>query len=334
MLSLLKALLNPASSSHTRRWKNYRQKFMRNYSRLPAIEEEDGSVDVKNRMNFGNDVSEHVNDDDEDDNTDDDSDDDDRDHADKTTRNAKLTMLTRIENQQIKKSSVITVTAIFSTLPGVTCLGNLALGRPATSSSTLGSNVPCDPDKLVDGDANPTLTAGHCFHSNDPAGGPNWAVVDLVSDYYVDVVNLFSRDCNVARLDNFIIGLTSVNYFPNGSEVVRGSYPLCGQYKYKAVVSSKLTLKCYANLPSYRYVIAQQPISGTGWFTICELEVYAAKNPNGKMRCLIGCLPGQCDSINFSGTVCELNTHLRGYNRSYLKVNTSPGWSFYEVQYV
>ncbi|ESN94786.1 hypothetical protein HELRODRAFT_180128 [Helobdella robusta] len=230
---------------------------------------------------------------------------------------------------------------------------NLALKKLTKSSSVFHNNNTWHSSLMVDGDANPFADLGHCFHSDDWPGGPNWVVVDLADDYYVDRVNLYSRDRCPERLDYFIIGLTSVNY----SAIPRGIYPLCGQYKYKAVVRSKLKLKCNANLPSYRYVISQQPADGVGWLTICELEVYEARNLNSKvwsrkmnhkligytshemvtnrlLKCLSSCVPGLCHSVNFKHeeSICQLNQHLFGYPQTALNNNTG-GWSFYEVYY-
>ncbi|ESO05605.1 hypothetical protein HELRODRAFT_171258 [Helobdella robusta] len=129
-----------------------------------------------------------------------------------------------------------------------------------------------------------------------------------------------------------------------------------GQYKYTVVKSSKHTLKCNANLPSNRYIIAQQPVNGAGLLTICEMEVFAAKNLNSKiwkryqsthltgyttrvttfnnvMSCLLMCVPGEYDSVNFhiNGAVCEMNSHMNGYQQTSL--NNLLGWIFLEVEY-
>ncbi|ESO04253.1 hypothetical protein HELRODRAFT_172609 [Helobdella robusta] len=125
--------------------------------------------------------------------------------------------------------------------------------RKNCSYKLINQSVEADVGLMVDGDTNPDFFAGHCYNGADPPGGPNWAEVDLAADYYVDVVYMFTRD-------SF------------------RTYPLCGQYKYKAVASARLTLKCNANLAPYRYVIAQQPADGYGWFSSCEMEVYAAKD--------------------------------------------------------
>ncbi|ESN95728.1 hypothetical protein HELRODRAFT_179201 [Helobdella robusta] len=230
---------------------------------------------------------------------------------------------------------------------------NLAFNKTATCSSFFRHPINPVVKLLVDGNRNPDFWAGHCFHGGDPAGGPNWAVVDLAGLYYVDVVYMFTRNMFTPPLDYFLIGLTSSS---PGSNIIRGTYPLCGQYKYKAVASARLTLKCNAKLAPYRYVIAQQPADGYGWFSSCEMEVYAAKNLNSKiwkgytnmrltgnnslvmtakyeMICLLKCIPDKCDSFNFHSTdaTCELNKHINGYNLSYL--SSSPNWSFFEIQY-
>ncbi|ESO13086.1 hypothetical protein HELRODRAFT_159690 [Helobdella robusta] len=124
----------------------------------------------------------------------------------------------------------------------VWCGNNVALGKPATSSSVWGGYAYLAASNMVDGDANPNDYLGHCFVCDDGAGGPNWAVVDLLSTHHVDRVDLYSKDCCAERLDYFIIGLTSVNYFQSWSSIIRGAYPICAQYKYKAVNRSKHTL--------------------------------------------------------------------------------------------
>ncbi|ESN95941.1 hypothetical protein HELRODRAFT_178859 [Helobdella robusta] len=207
---------------------------------------------------------------------------------------------------------------------------------------------------MVDGDANPDFLKGHCFHGVDGPAGPNWAYVDLAGEYYVDIVNVFSRNIENERLHYFLIGLTDAS---PGSSVVRGSYHLCGQYKDDITDAGRNSVKCSANLLSYRYVIIQQPVDGVGFLTVCELEVYGAKNLNSKiwkryrdykltgytsrlitavscvMKCFFMCLPGLCHSINFQpeSSTYELNHHLFGYNL--INLNVSQSWSFYEVSY-
>ena len=75
-------------------------------------------------------------------------------------------------------------------------------------------------------------------------------------------------------MDYFIIGVTNNDYFPNGKDVIRGSYPLCGQYPSVAQPSARHSLSCDTGLSAYRYLVAQQPYNGIGCFTICEIEAY------------------------------------------------------------
>ncbi|ESO09032.1 hypothetical protein HELRODRAFT_168967 [Helobdella robusta] len=213
------------------------------------------------------------------------------------------------------------------------CAQNLALNKPTASSSVYASEgIYSGPNLMVDGDRDPEYFAGHCFMSSDGPAGPNWALLDLADYYFVDSAILFARND-------------------------KGTYPLCGQYRYPIVASAKHTLKCNANIKlSYRYVIVQQPTNGDGYLTVCEMEVYSAKNlnskiwkrhsnyqlvgynfgeikPSNKLECLLKCLPGECDSFNFQVVeeICQLNNHLNGYEQSDLR-NTS-GWSFYEVHF-
>ena len=75
-----------------------------------------------------------------------------------------------------------------------------------------------------------------------------------------------------SRLDYFIVGVTNVP--PNITTPVRGSYPVCGQYPYPASDRARMVQCCGANTPPGRYVIIQQPVNGSDFLTICELEVY------------------------------------------------------------
>ena len=77
------------------------------------------------------------------------------------------------------------------------------------------------------------------------------------------------------RADYFIAGVTNTS-----SEVirpVRGAYPLCGQYPGQVGDGATVTLHCSVDAPPGQYVIIQQPESGPGGLTICELEVYGCE---------------------------------------------------------
>ena len=74
------------------------------------------------------------------------------------------------------------------------------------------------------------------------------------------------------RLDYFIVGVTNVSSAV--SAPVRGAYPLCGQYPSSTANATRLEIICIQATPPGRFVIIQQPATGAGQLTVCELEVY------------------------------------------------------------
>ncbi|ESN98185.1 hypothetical protein HELRODRAFT_177433 [Helobdella robusta] len=121
---------------------------------------------------------------------------------------------------------------------------NILLRKPTHNSSALSSTALYDSRLAVDGDRNRNFWAGSCFHAVAETSAQYYIIVDMLYSYKVDHVVVWSRDANAARLDYFLIGLTSINYFMKTTTVARGSYPLCGQYPYVTQVSNKLsTLK-------------------------------------------------------------------------------------------
>jgi len=73
------------------------------------------------------------------------------------------------------------------------------------------------------------------------------------------------------RSNNFIVGLTNVS--PLISTPTLWNYTLCGQYPGAVPSGATVSLYCPYNLPPFRYVIVQFPI--TDRMNICELEVIA-----------------------------------------------------------
>ncbi|ESN95470.1 hypothetical protein HELRODRAFT_179239 [Helobdella robusta] len=142
---------------------------------------------------------------------------------------------------------------------------------------------------LVDGSMDSNVYHGHCAHTNEAGFLQNWMQVDMGSDHFVDYVALASRsttDNNVVlRLSNFTIGLTSQSAID--VPPIRGKYPLCARYPGDVPVASRVTLQCNANLPAYRYIIAQQAVNaGEGYFAACELEAYEPQTmfPNKRKK--------------------------------------------------
>lgn len=72
-----------------------------------------------------------------------------------------------------------------------------------------------------------------------------------------------------ARLDYFIVGVWNSTVDP-----VRGQYPLCNQYPYPSPCTARMGLLCNPNTNAGQIVIVQQPVTGYGLITICEVEVY------------------------------------------------------------
>jgi len=71
------------------------------------------------------------------------------------------------------------------------------------------------------------------------------------------------------KCDNFIVGFTNVS--PNVSTPTLYNYTLCGQYPGAVPNATTVSLYCQANLPPFRYVIVQIPLSV--YFVACEIEV-------------------------------------------------------------
>jgi len=73
------------------------------------------------------------------------------------------------------------------------------------------------------------------------------------------------------RANKFIVGLTNVH--PQESSPTLWNYTLCGQYPGAVPAGATVSVYCPYNLPPFRYVIVQFPI--TDHLNICELGVFA-----------------------------------------------------------
>jgi len=87
----------------------------------------------------------------------------------------------------------------------------------------------------------------------------------------IDVMFLYNIFDTAYRSNNFIVGLTNVS--PEISTPTLWNYTLCGQYPGAVPAGATVSLDCQANLPQFRYVIVQFPI--TNHMNFCELEVMA-----------------------------------------------------------
>ena len=87
----------------------------------------------------------------------------------------------------------------------------------------------------------------------------------IIALIYVNVWN------TADRTKNFVVGLTDVQ--PNISTPTLWNYTLCGQYPGAVPAAKTVSLYCPNNLPPFRYVVVQFPI--TAQVNLCELEVIA-----------------------------------------------------------
>jgi len=82
-------------------------------------------------------------------------------------------------------------------------------------------------------------------------------------------------DCRelAERSDNFVIGLTSIS--PTVTAPTLWNYAVCGQYPGAVPAGATVNLTCTSDMPAYRYLIVQFPI--TGYANFCELEVFVRR---------------------------------------------------------
>ena len=73
------------------------------------------------------------------------------------------------------------------------------------------------------------------------------------------------------KSDNFIVGLTNVS--PVDSTPTLFNYTLCGQYPGSVPAAATVSLYCQDNLPPFRYVIVQFPLTDD-YMNVCEIEVF------------------------------------------------------------
>lgn len=148
---------------------------------------------------------------------------------------------------------------------------NRMLNKPVKQAGTWDIN---HAERAVDGIPNiagPTAHGTFCSQALY-----DWFMCDLLNVYLIDYVKLLSQDHTYYsnRLDNFIVGL-SMDAYETGN-VVRGTYPLCGQYPGAVGASNIVSLTCSKPVPVARHIIVQQPASPQyNHLTICEMVAYS-----------------------------------------------------------
>ncbi|WP_190093708.1 alpha-L-fucosidase [Streptomyces melanogenes] len=119
---------------------------------------------------------------------------------------------------------------------------NLALGRPATQSSTL-DTTRSTADRAVDGNTNGNYFAGSVTHTTDkPLDTNPWWQVDLGSSQYVDSIKLWNRtDCCSGRLHDFYVFTSDTPFTSTDPDVTKTQAGVRNTYRATAV-GSTLTL--------------------------------------------------------------------------------------------
>ncbi|XP_035696652.1 uncharacterized protein LOC118430053 [Branchiostoma floridae] len=136
---------------------------------------------------------------------------------------------------------------------------NVALGKPASQSSTDGSHVAAS---AVDGDKGTSVPGNQCTLTN-PEDGPWWQV-DLEKDWPVGSVRVLNRgDCCGNRLHNFEVRVNRDG----------GSSELCGApYSGTPTNGQSITVHCGRPIIG-RYVRVQLPGKSEA-LSLCEVEIF------------------------------------------------------------
>jgi hypothetical protein len=145
-------------------------------------------------------------------------------------------------------------------------LRNLALGRPATQSSTYPSTANPTADKAVDGNTNGDSSALSISHTNND-NQARWEV-DLGSVATIQNLSLWNRtDCCSTRLSNFYVFVSDVPF--TATDVSVQSQPGVSTYIFSGAAG---TLTQMPINRTGRYVRVQ--LSGLGYLTLAEVQVW------------------------------------------------------------
>ncbi|XP_035673202.1 uncharacterized protein LOC118413777 [Branchiostoma floridae] len=141
---------------------------------------------------------------------------------------------------------------------------NVARGKPASQSSTDGSN---NADLAVDGEKGTSVPEGQCTLTNAETGP--WWQVDLGRDWPVSTVRVLNRgDCCGRLLQNFEVRIKGEWQSWESSEI-------CGTpYDQKPANGQSITVDCRRPIVG-RHVRIQLPErSDTDVLSVCEVEVF------------------------------------------------------------
>jgi hypothetical protein len=183
---------------------------------------------------------------------------------------------------------------------GIRTGSNVAVGKPATQSSTYDDPCTGSASKAVDGN-----TSGHvsaCSFSTTNNQPQDWWQVDLGAPYLIQVIDLWNRtDCCGERLSNFdlLISTDGTNwttfYYP-------GAAPTTTSFVINAMV---------------RYVKVQ--LRGQNYLTLAEVQVWGPAFPeidvqgNGVSIATGDSTPAAADHTNFGGVAVNSGSVVRAF---------------------
>jgi hypothetical protein len=183
---------------------------------------------------------------------------------------------------------------------GIWTGSNVALGKPATQSSTYEDPCTGPASKAVDG--NTSGNTGDCSFSTTNNQPQDWWQVDLGTPYLIQVIDLWNRtDCCGERLSNFdlLVSTDGANwttfYYP-------GAAPTTTSFVINRVV---------------RYVKVQ--LRGQDYLTLAEVQVWGPAFPeidvqgNGVSIATGDATPSSTDHTNFGRTAVSGGTITRTF---------------------
>ncbi|WP_309111189.1 alpha-L-fucosidase [Saccharothrix sp.] len=168
---------------------------------------------------------------------------------------------------RITSSRALPAVSTFSVHPYGALDGNLAVGKPATQSSTLQAGS--EADKAVDWDTSGAFGNGSVTHTAAQGTNPWWQV-DLGSSQRVGAIRLWNRtDCCSDRLRDFYVFTSDTPFTSNDPQVTKNQSGVWNTYRASTFTGS-LTLPVGR---SARYVRVQL-VGSDRPLSLAEVQVY------------------------------------------------------------
>ena len=143
----------------------------------------------------------------------------------------------------------------------------------------------CQSKNAVDGNRDRNYFNGHCMQTNMGIESL-WWVVDLLSIYYIDHVEIWNRlDCCMYRFHQGIISVANnvTEWSRSGLSNTPPTWIQCANYTAPINSSGEatITLNC-ENYGRYVQVMSVNPIDQL--MNLCEIEIYGSENSCGHLN--------------------------------------------------